>query len=57
MQSIRHFFGDYLNDKGFVVYRVRGKYAEEGSHEVIIEFTPYFYLLPDTTILNPKLVN
>ena len=57
MQSIRHFFGDYLDENGFVVYRVRGKYAEEDSHEVIIEFTPYFYLFPDTTILNPKLEN
>lgn len=55
MQSIRHFFGEHLNENGYVVYRVRGKYAEEGSHDVVIEFTPYFYLLPDTTILNPKL--
>ncbi len=56
MQNIRRFFGDNLQDKGFVVYRVRGRVAGEGSREVVIEFTPYFYLLPDTTVMNPKLV-
>jgi hypothetical protein len=57
MQSIRHFFGSHLDEKGFAVYRVRGRFADEDSNEVIIEFTPYFYLLPDTTKLNPKLQN
>ncbi len=57
MQSIRRYFGDYLNDHGFVVYRARGRFADQGSHETVIEFTPYFYLLPDTTILNPKLLD
>jgi len=57
MQSIRRFFGDNLQDKGFVVYRARGRFTEEGSRDVVIEFTPYFYLLPDTTIMNPKLVD
>lgn len=55
MQSIRHFFGSYLDNSGFVVYRARGRFAGEDSNDVIIELTPYFYLLPDTTILNPKL--
>jgi hypothetical protein len=55
MNSIRHFFGNYLEDRGFVVYRARGRYKEEGSREVVIELTPYFYLFPDTTILNPIL--
>lgn len=56
MQSIRHFFGDDLQDKGFVVYRARGRFTGEGSRDWVIEFTPYFYLLPDTTVMNPKLV-
>lgn len=56
MQSIRRFFGENLQDKGFVVYRARGRFVGEGSKDWVIEFTPYFYLLPDTTVVNPKLV-
>jgi hypothetical protein len=55
LQSIRRFFGDELQENGVVVYRVRGRFSDEGSHTVSIGHTPYIYFLPDTTIINPKL--
>ncbi len=55
IQSIRHYFGDYLQHQSFVIYRVRGKYEDEGGENVVIEFTPYFYLMHDTTYVNPQL--
>ncbi|MEX0770887.1 MAG: hypothetical protein WD035_09150 [Balneolaceae bacterium] len=55
IQSIRRYFGDYLQGQSLVIYRVRGKYEDEGGENVVIEFTPYFYLMPDTTYVNPQL--
>lgn len=55
IRSIRHYFGDYLKDKSYIIYRVQGKYEGEDDQTVVIEFTPYFYLMPDTTHVNPTL--
>ena len=55
VQSVRHFFGNYTDDRALVIYRVRGKFAPDDSGDIVMEFTPYLKFLPDTSLVNPKL--
>ena len=55
VQGLRKYFQEKLDSQALLVFKVRGKFSEEFSDSVAIDYEPYIYFSSDTTILNPKL--
>ncbi len=55
LSNMRNLLGDVTSRENIVIYRVEGRLRAETRDSVIIEYTPFIMMTPDTTLTHPDI--